>query len=108
MKAALDYPEMVGGTDRLCTDVIKVTSGKIFAKVGADGVYAAFNVNRMEALAMKVEDGSARAVEPVFVKAMEKIDWLNPREVTLLEKYWKLPVKNSVGNVVGEVVVEFN
>jgi len=107
LKAALDFPEMVGGTDRLCTSVIKTTNGKIFAKVGADGVYAAFNVNRMEALAMKVEDGSAKAVQIAFVMAMEKIGWLNPSEFSLLEKYWKLPVKNSLGNVVGEIKVVF-
>ncbi|GAB4435774.1 MAG: asparaginase [bacterium] len=106
LKSAIDYPEMVGGTERLCTDVIRFTAGKIFAKVGADGVYAAFNMNRMEALAMKVEDGSAKALQPAFIKAIEKLGWLNPREIELLEKYWKVPLKNSRGNAVGEIVVD--
>lgn len=105
LKAALDFPEMVGGTDRLCSNVIKTTNGKVFAKVGADGVYAAFNINKMESLAMKVEDGSAKAVQTAFVVAMEKIGWLNPSEFSKLEKYWKLSIKNSLGNVVGEVEV---
>lgn len=107
LQAAIDNPDMVAGTDRLCTDVIACTSGKIFAKVGADGVYAAFNINKMEALAMKVEDGSAKAVQPAFIKTMERLGWLNPKELSLLEKYWKLPVKNSRGSVVGEVEVQF-
>lgn len=106
LKSALDNPDMVGGTDRLCSDVIKVTNGKVFAKVGADGVYTAFNVNKMEALAMKMEDGSTKALQPAFVKLIETVGWLNPREVALLERYFKLPIKNSRGEVVGEIAVE--
>lgn len=106
LKGAIDYPEMIGGTERLCTDVIKMTKGKIFAKVGADGVYAAFNVHKMEALAMKVEDGSAKAVQPLFIKTMEVLDWLNPYELSLLEKYLKISIKNSRGTIVGEMTVE--
>ncbi|NQY94632.1 MAG: asparaginase, partial [Campylobacteraceae bacterium] len=33
----ITYPYMVAGKDRLCTDLMRVCKGKLFAKLGADG-----------------------------------------------------------------------
>nr|MBA2671377.1 asparaginase [Gemmatimonadota bacterium] len=37
--AMTSYPEMVAGRGRICTDLMKQTTGRVFAKVGAEGVY---------------------------------------------------------------------
>lgn len=35
----IKYPDIVGGTDRFDTDLMRVTEGKLLAKSGADGVF---------------------------------------------------------------------
>lgn len=105
MEAALKNPEMIGGTDRLCTDIIKVTEGRIFAKVGAEALYAAFNSKTKEALALKVEDGGQRALNIFMVTLLDKLGWLYKDELESLKKYINLPIKNSRSEVVGKIEV---
>lgn len=38
-KAMTSYPEMVGRSDRFCTELMKVCKGRIFGKMGSGGVY---------------------------------------------------------------------
>src|SRR5690606_8257695 len=35
-----EYPEMIAGTDRICTDLMKVCGDRLFAKSGAAAFYA--------------------------------------------------------------------
>lgn len=37
--AVTNYPELIAGTKRYCTDLMRVTNGRIVGKTGADGVY---------------------------------------------------------------------
>ena len=39
VRAMIDYPEMVGGTRRFDTDLIRAARGKLISKVGAEAVY---------------------------------------------------------------------
>ncbi len=55
-------PEMIAGKARLCTDILAATGGKIFAKVGADGIYCAYLRECGVGLALKVEDGDMRCL----------------------------------------------
>jgi L-asparaginase II len=95
-------PLMIGGNERLCSDIIKVTNGKVFAKIGADGVYAAFSEEFKEGLAMKVEDGSTKPLYVMFLTVLKERKWINENELEMLSKYWKIKVKNSKNVVVGE------
>jgi len=96
------YPLMIGGNERLCSDIIKVTSGRVFAKIGADGVYAAFNEEFKEGLAMKVEDGSTKPLYVMLLTVLKERNWINENELERLSNYWKIKVKNSKNVVVGE------
>ncbi len=103
IKAALKNPDMVAGTDRLCTDIIKITDGRIFAKVGAEALYGAFNCETKEGLAFKVEDGGQRALNIFMVVLLKKLGWINDYELEKLSKYINLPIRNSRNDVVGKV-----
>ena len=37
MEAVLSYPEMIAGDERICTDIMRISGKKIFAKTGAEG-----------------------------------------------------------------------
>jgi L-asparaginase II len=54
-------PEMIGGTKRCDTDVIRVTGGRVVSKVGAEGLWCAGVEGANLGLAVKCEDGTAAA-----------------------------------------------
>lgn len=105
MASALSHPEMIAGTKRIDSDIIRLSRGRVFAKVGAESGYAAFHVERGEALALKVEDGGNRAVAPALTTLMRKIGWINDAGFDALFAHWRSPLKNSQGRDVGDVVV---
>ncbi len=62
------HPDLVGGTGRDVTAVMRAVPG-LLAKDGAEGVYAVA-VPGVGAVALKVEDGAARARMPVLAAAL--------------------------------------
>lgn len=104
--AVVKNPLMIAGNDRLCSDIIKISKGRVFAKIGADGVYAAFNRETKEGLAMKIEDGSTKPLYVMFTYLLHEIRWITQEEFNALSKYWKIVVKNSKNIVVGEYIAK--
>ena len=83
-------PELVGAShDAVDTDLMRLRDGWI-AKVGAEGLFCAAHEDG-RGVALKVEDGAQRAIGPALAQVLE-IDEL--REV---------PVRNSLGEVVGSL-----
>jgi L-asparaginase II len=66
-EAVAANPLMIAGQERLCTDLLVATSGRVFAKVGADGVYCAMIPRAGLGLALKVEDGDMRSSAPALI-----------------------------------------
>jgi L-asparaginase II len=86
--AMVAHPFLVAGSGRLCTALIEAGAGRVVAKVGAEGVYAA--AVRMDhpggdpspasgflagvvGVALKVEDGSRRAAEVALVAVLDAL-----------------------------------
>lgn len=61
--ACMNEPFYVAGTDRICTKLMQSAPGEIFAKYGADGVYAIGLPKLGLGIGLKCEDGSPRAAE---------------------------------------------
>lgn len=72
-QAIVAHPLMIAGEGRLCTDLLAATGGKIFAKLGADGIYSAMIPAARLGLTLKVEDGDTRALGPALLGVL---DWL--------------------------------
>lgn len=51
------HPEMVAGTDRFCTDFMRVGEGRFFGKLGAESVYCLGDKETGIGIAIKIEDG---------------------------------------------------
>jgi L-asparaginase II len=66
------YPHLVGGTGRDVTNLMRAVSGLV-AKDGAEGVYAA-SMPDGRVVALKVDDGAARARMPVLIDALRAVD----------------------------------
>ncbi|WP_169566102.1 asparaginase [Sneathiella limimaris] len=56
-------PEMIAGSDRLCTALNRSAKGSVIAKVGAEGVYLAALPDQGLGIALKTLDGTKRGAE---------------------------------------------
>lgn len=101
--AMTQHPEFVAGTDRLCTDLMRVARGRIFAKVGAEGVYLAGIPGAELGIALKIEDGATRAVEPALIATLRVLGLLTDEEVAQLSRYAEPDVMNTRNERVGKI-----
>lgn len=105
-RAMSAFPEMVGGTGRDATDVMRAVPGLV-AKDGADGVYGV-GLPDGRALAFKVLDGSPRPRPAVLVAALAALgagDLLGA-DAAALDRVGRTPVLGG-GAPVGEVRAAF-
>lgn len=101
------YPEMIGGTERICTDLMKLCGDRLFAKAGAAAYYAIGLKNKGVGLALKIEDGSLEVMYPVILEILRKLDVLTDSEIEALKSYYLMETKNHRGEVVGFIKTDF-
>ncbi|MGZ3712762.1 MAG: asparaginase [Bdellovibrionota bacterium] len=65
--------EYIGGTESFCTKIVAETEGRVFAKVGAEGVYGAWIPGAEIGIAIKCEDGASRAAEAALVAVLGEL-----------------------------------
>ncbi|WFU09807.1 asparaginase [Rhizobium sp. CB3090] len=71
-EACMAEPFYVAGTGRACTKLMQIAPGRIFAKTGAEGVFCAAIPEQGVAIAVKCDDGSARAAETMVAAALAR------------------------------------
>ncbi len=98
------HPTLIGGSDRFDTVVLQETQGRVFTKVGAEGVHTAMVPERRIGFAVKVEDGAVRAQHAAVVEVIRRLDLFDTLPAKL-EEYAHKPVKNTRGEIVGVVRV---
>jgi L-asparaginase II len=97
-------PFLFGGTDRFDSVLLEETEGRIVPKVGAEGVHSALVPALGLGMAVKVEDGSQRAQYPALLRLLQRVGALPEQLPARLEEFLRRPLRNSRGEVVGEVV----
>jgi L-asparaginase II len=101
--AMVSHPEYVAGTDRLDTALMRVAEGRLFAKVGAEGFYCAGIPAMRLGVAIKVEDGAWRAVEPALLATLRAIDAIGANELNLLDRFAQPLITNTRNETVGVI-----
>jgi L-asparaginase II len=94
--AIASKPHFLGGTNSFCTKVVTETEGRVFAKLGAEGVYGAWIPQAGIGLALKCEDGTARAAEVAMAAVL--------RELGHELGFFSPLVKRWTGEVVGQFI----
>jgi L-asparaginase II len=102
MRAA---PYLVAGRDRLCTALMEAASG-VVVKVGAEGLVCAGLVGEAIGVAVRIEDGAARASEPAMVRALAALGALGDEAAGRLDRFARPPVLGG-DRPVGELVADF-
>ena len=96
-------PFLVGGSDRFDSAIIEATEGRVIAKIGAEGVHSVAIVDDGIGIALKVEDGAQRAQFPAVISVLQHYGAL-PRDLPpRLAEFLRRPLRNTRGEVVGEV-----
>lgn len=103
MAAIQAHPMLLGGTDRFDTVLLEETGGRIFAKVGAEGVHTVALLDHGLGLAVKVEDGATRAQYPAVLRALQQLGALPATLPPRLAEFLVRPVRNTRGEAVGDV-----
>lgn len=107
VSAMTGHPFMVGGTRRACTQIMERTGARAFVKLGAEGVYGGGLPDRGLGFAIKVADGSRKAVEVALVHVLRSLDVLAEADLDALA-HWRRPVlRNTLREEVGEMRVAF-
>lgn len=99
------YPDLISGQNNFPTEITRATNGRIFAKVGAEGVYCALSPQDKVYIALKVRDGANRASQYATATLISKFCKLNEEETKLLNKFLHPKIKNWEGLVVGEICI---
>lgn len=103
VSAMVSHPEFVAGTDRLDTALMRAAEGRLFAKVGAEGFYCAGIPAMRLGVAIKVEDGAWRAVEPALLATLHALDAISDNELNLLNRYAQPLIVNTRNETVGVI-----
>ena len=101
--AMVAHPEFVAGTDRLDTELMRAAQGRLFAKVGAEGFYCVGIPAMRLGVALKVEDGAWRAVEPALLATLRQIDAIGAGELDRLARYAQPAILNTRNETVGSI-----
>ena len=112
-----DYPELVGGTDRFCTVLMRAFQGSLIGKLGADGCYgigirASEQTARLGAeggigISVKIEDGSIPILYCAVVEILHQLEIGSPDMREELDGFHHLAISNTAGVVTGHVVPAF-
>ena len=100
-------PYLIGGEEKIDSEIIKASNGKLISKVGADGVIiVAYDGN---CAVVKIADGSQKVRSIVILRLLLKLGWLEEIQIknSPLEKMSDLKVKNVAGKIVGEIKLDF-
>lgn len=109
-RAMAAHPDMVGGTDRLDTALMRVAGGRLMCKIGAESSYlvSVFPNKAMPeglGLAFKIEDGGRRALGPWVIAVLHRLGVLSHDEVAQLHAHAAPTRRNCRNTEVGSVHV---
>ena len=100
VQSMLRHPELIAGSGRPCTDLMRAHPGRVITKVGAEGVYCALLLRERLGVALKVQDGHGVAAALAIAAVLEELG-LRPRPPSLAAR----PNVNTRGEIVGELRV---
>jgi L-asparaginase II len=103
-RAITSRPFVFGGTDRFDSLVVEETGGRVISKIGAEGVHSVAVFDQKLGFTIKVEDGATRAQYPAVLRMLEVLDALPAQLSPRLAEYARTRVRNTRGEVVGELM----
>lgn len=101
--ACMAEPFYVAGTGRTCTRLMQIAPGRIFVKTGAEGVFCAAVPERGLGIAIKCDDGTARAADSIVAGVLAR--YFDGEVAAALGHVANHTMRNWNGMAVGDVRV---
>jgi L-asparaginase II len=101
MQACMAEPFYVAGTGRTCTKLMQIAPGRIFVKTGAEGVFCAAIPELGYGIAVKCDDGTARAADSIVAGILAR--FFDGETALALDRIANHTMRNWNGITVGEV-----
>jgi L-asparaginase II len=101
------YPEMVSGRGRLDYVLAVDSKSNILSKGGAEALHCAVILNKGYGLAIKIMDGSGRAIAPASIEVYRQLGILNQKQLRQLSDFFLPQVLNHKKKKVGFLQAEF-
>lgn len=106
LDAVARHPELIAGHHkRICTDLARVTGGRLFPKIGAEGVYGIGVRGADRALAIKMDDGGLRGLSVLILHLLRRFGLASAAELEELSSWSAGPIQNWAGLEVGHIEV---
>jgi L-asparaginase II len=102
MAACMGEPYFMAGTGRFCTRIMQAAPGRVFAKVGAEGVFCAAIPELGLGMALKIDDGASRAAEIAVAGVIAHIARTAPEIAEPVAALARKTDRNWNGIMVGE------
>ena len=107
VSAMTAHPFMVAGTGRFGTALGDAAGDRIFAKTGAEGVFAVGATDGSFGVAVKVEDGGKRASAVAVLRTLDEFGVLDGIDSEDLDAFRAPKIMNTRGEEVGAVRADF-
>lgn len=103
LDAMVRHPLLVAGTGRRDSVLMEATGGRLVSKGGAEGVTTGVCRVTGRAWALKIADGTSRAVGPALLAFLLRFGLVTPEEYTRLESQATPDLRNHAGRRVGRL-----
>ena len=103
LAAVVARPDMVSGTGRFASVVMEAVGGRILLKGGAEGVYCAAVPALGIGIALKIDDGAARAAEVAVAAILRHLGAIEEAEWQALTPFSRPTLRNWNGIEVGAI-----
>ena len=98
--AMIAHPELVAGTGRACTALMRACNGRAALKTGAEGYFIGIIPEAGLGIAVKCDDGAGRAAETIIAAILDKLGVLG--DVKEAREFLRAPILNTRKTVSGE------
>lgn len=104
-------PDVIGGTNRFDTDLMKISNGNLLAKSGADGVFC-IGIRKTKkiqgmGITIKMESGNMKFLPMAVLQILKQLKILSEEKVSILNKYLPADKKNYRNEKIGCFVTDF-
>ena len=103
--ACANKPWYVAGTGRFCTEIMQRFGVRVFVKTGAEGVYCGALPELGLGIALKCDDGAARAAQAIMAALIARLLPLDAADRAALEPLLQPVLRNWNGIEVGTLRV---
>jgi len=103
LDSILKYPQLIGGSKKFDSELMRITKGKIFSKGGAEGVLLFAHKEKKIGGVIKIIDGNERALPSATTEIFKKLSLVTKNEQQKLSDWNNQQIYNHAKIKVGRI-----